>query len=331
MTRLRFDPWTADYSGAYLADPGAEAEHPVDIDIEMPGAQWQAVGATEPVRFDHLIFVDGSRRMDARVQVEAGDGTFHAHGGLGTTAVGAVAVRSGQRAVFLPDLRADRWCFVGSGERHEAVILEASGGHLGDLRYNPVSITETDPEAILQALQTQMRIQEALLATRLLQAHADALLVLDGPLPVIGVADRMIGYVKTTSIQRLKPAQLETASRLQAGERTPIYVAGAGDRRNYEWILRLRDPAPWFYSLAGTVRLQVAVPPGEKGLSDFVQQVADWSCTELPRFSSLAHQDPRAPQQLLPVRALEAELKRHMGDGLLLRRRIVRDYFAEQN
>lgn len=331
MTRLRFDPWTADYSGAYLADPDAEAEGPVNIDAEVPAEDWQPLNAIREAAFDHLIFIDGSRRMDARVQVESDTGTFRAHGGLGTTAVGAVAVLTGQRAEFLADLRADRWCFVGAGERQEPITLRAADGHLGDLHYRPVSVADTNPDAILQALQDTMRAEEAKLASRLLGQHGDALLVLDGPLPREPVADRMVGYVKTTSIQRLAAEQLEVASQLQAGQRTPIYIAGTGSTRHFEWILRLRDPAPWFYSLAGTVRLQVAARTGEDRLTDFVREVADWSCSVLPRFSSLAHQDPRAPQQLLPVRALEAELKRHMGDGLLLRRRIVRDYFAEHS
>ncbi len=331
MTRLRFDPWTADYTGAYVADPAVEAEAPVDIDVEVPGGEWHALEASGTAAFDELIFIDGSRRMDARVQVESENGTFRAHGGLGTTAVGAVAVRTGQRAEFVPDLRAERWCFTGAGQRQQPITLKAAGGHLGDLHYLPVTVADTDPDAILQALQNTMRDQEANLAASLLLAHPDALLVLDGPLPREAGADRMVGYVKTTSIQRLAAPQLEIASQLQAGQRTPIYVAGTGGSRHFEWILRLRDPAPWFYSLAGTVRLQVAVPAGTHGLTDFVREVAAWSCSVLPRFSSLAHQDPRAPQQLLPVRALEAELKRHMGDGLLLRRRIVRDYFAENS
>ena len=65
---------------------------------------------------------------------------------------------------------------------------------------------------------------------------------------------------------------------------------------------RLRDPSPWYYSLAGTVRLQLQ--RRFLTLSCLtVKRVADWSCTYLPAFSSQAHQDPRAPQQLLPVRA----------------------------
>lgn len=328
MTRLRFDPWTPDFQGAYQADPAALEELPVNIGIEREEADWAPLTAAFEPEFPELIFIDGSRRMDARIQVEEESGTFFAHGGLGTTAVGAVAVSASSRARFLPDLRADRWCFTGAGSDHEGIILEAAGSHVGRLHYRHVKVAETDPDSILQALQNRMRQEEAMLAQALSRQHEQALFVLDGPLPRETVGERTIGYIKTTSIQRLQKPQLDVASRLQAGERTPIYLVGEGERRNYEWLLRLRDPAPWYYSLAGTVRIQVAAPAGETGLSDFVKSVADWSCSRLPAFSSLAHQDPRAPQQLLPVRALEAELKRHMGNPLLLRRRIVRDYFA---
>jgi hypothetical protein len=40
----------------------------------------------------------------------------------------------------------------------------------------------------------------------------------------------------------------------------------------------------------------------------------------LPRFASQPHNDPRAPQNLHPIAGLERELKRRLGDPLLLER-----------
>lgn len=296
--------------------------------MELSPADWRPLQADGPAGFDELVFIDGSRRMDARIQVETEEGVFRAHGGLGTTAVGAVHVQRGQRAIFAPEARIGRWCFTGGGSQAAPVVLPATGHHLGELRFEPEPVADTAPDAILQALQNRMRREEALLAASAAAEFPGALIVCDGPLPRESTPAGMIGYIKTTTIQRLPDELLEVARRLNAGERTPVWLAGEGDLRSFEWLLRLRDPAPWYYSLAGTVRIQVRAGRGQTGLSDFVRQVADWSCRELPAFSSQAHQDPRAPQQLLPVRALEAELRRRMGDPLLLRRRIVRDHFA---
>lgn len=331
MATLRFDSWPADFDGAYAADTAADAaDARVDLAAELPEGEWQALQAAEyPVgtEFGTLLFIDGTRRMEARVHLEDADSTI-AHGGLGVIAVGAVLVRPGQPAEFHPDLRIGRWCFIGSGQLHGPVLLEAGDGWSGELEFTPEPVAGTDPEAIMQALQNRMRLEESYLASALAQAEPEALIITDGPLPLHDHGQRLIGYIKTTSLQRLGGRQLEVARNLKAGERTPIYRVGTGSAVHFEWVLRLRDPAPWYYSLAGTVRLQVAASADEDRPGEFVRRVADWSCRELPRFSTQAHQDPRAPQQLLPIRALEAELKRRMGDSQLVRRRIVREYFA---
>jgi hypothetical protein len=46
------------------------------------------------------------------------------------------------------------------------------------------------------------------------------------------------------------------------------------------------------------------------------------SASVLVRFASLSVRDPRAPQNLVPIGALEQELRRRMGDPLVIRRAI---------
>lgn len=329
MAELRLDPWGTDYDAAYAVDSAApEPVATVTVGVELPAGQWRPLTAdktaTEP--FETLVFIDGSRRMEARFHLEEG-GALQAYGGLGTTAVGAVVVRAGQPASFHPDLRLGRWCFIGGGRTHAGVVLEQQGSWHGRLAFDPVPVPASDPEAIMQELQNTMRSEEANLSSTLAADLPDALIICDGPLPRHDPGS-LLGYIKTSSLQRLAGDELEVARSLQQGERTPIYKVATPGAAHFEWVLRLRDPSPWYYSLAGTVRLQLAAPLSDAELPDFVKRVADWSCTYLPAFSSQAHQDPRAPQQLLPVRALETELKRRMGNNLLLRRRIVREYFA---
>ena len=42
--------------------------------------------------------------------------------------------------------------------------------------------------------------------------------------------------------------------------------------------------------------------------------------TVLPRYGSSPHKDPRAPQNLFPIGGLERELRRRLGDPLLIQR-----------
>jgi hypothetical protein len=110
---------------------------------------------------------------------------------------------------------------------------------------------------------------------------------------------------------------------LQQGQRSPLYLVGAGQAARFEWYLRLRDPGAYAHTLAGSVRLQAYAGPDPAAQVDWARQVADWSCVTLPRYATREHQDPRSPQQLLPVRALEQMLKRRLGSAPLIRRRLV--------
>ena len=49
----------------------------------------------------------------------------------------------------------------------------------------------------------------------------------------------------------------------------------------------------------------------------------------LPRFASRPEHDPRAPQNLLPVGALETQLRHELGDARYIRR-LIEDYISEE-
>jgi hypothetical protein len=70
--------------------------------------------------------------------------------------------------------------------------------------------------------------------------------------------------------------------------------------------------------LAGIVRLEVSEAVG----LDVAKRLADASAAVLPRFVPKRWRDPRSPQNLLPIGALETSLRRHMGDSRLIRRHI---------
>lgn len=327
--RLRLDPWAIDYDTAMQAESeGTRRE--LDLQVERPLAAWQPIRpATVAPQWDELVFMDGSRRLEARLLLEDGDRQV-AFGALGSSAVGAVRCAGGRRAEFVPEPVVERHLLLTGGqtlrEGGDQLLIERHGGWLADLSYRVRSTPEPGADAVVRALQRAMLEAEGNLASRLTAAHPGALLICDGPRPLLGAQPRVVGYLKTIHELRLEGPQLGVVRSLEQGERSPLYLVVTGDPQHqfFEWFLRLRDPRPWYYTLAGMVRLQAYAGPDPGAQLEWARTVADWSCLALPGFASRAHQDPRAPQQLLPVRALETELRRRMGHPQLVRRRIAR-------
>ena len=74
------------------------------------------------------------------------------------------------------------------------------------------------------------------------------------------------------------------------------------------------------HGLAGIVRLEVRAA---LGLQQAVE-LANFAAVRLPEFASTAVRDPRAPQNLVPVGALEEQLRHRLGDVITIRRAIER-------
>jgi len=60
---------------------------------------------------------------------------------------------------------------------------------------------------------------------------------------------------------------------------------------------------------------------------DEARRLADLTATLMPRYASLRSRDPRAPQNLTPIGALENRLRRELGDAVLLKR-LIEGYVA---
>ncbi len=315
--KLTLEPWSPEYDTSFHADdaPGRVPTRPEDINLTVELEPW---GPVQPRRanvdFTHIYFVDGRRRLEAKVWADAG-GQSHP-GLLGTYAVGAVQSKADAltpATVF--ERRFERVLILAHGDG-EDLIVNARGNEYGDLHYKFKHLNETQNQDIaLEArLQYFMRQAEDEIASSL--PLQEALLVLDGPLQV-RAPDRALGYVKTLHNLYVGANEIAVLQQLQRGQRTPIFLIAAGLKR-YSWYLRLEDVAPYIHPYAGLVRLEVR---NDLGL-EWAQQIADWSCVTLPKYAARAFRDPRAPQQLMPIAFLESELGRRMGDMNIIRRRI---------
>ncbi|MFN6141548.1 MAG: hypothetical protein ACK48A_04540 [Pseudanabaena sp.] len=153
----------------------------------------------------------------------------------------------------------------------------------------------------------------------------------DGPLLSRGYQTpfETIGYVKTMGKAYLRGDNAQVLRSLKVGERTPIFRISNSKGSNLSWYLRsgskdLNYKKLGYHDLHGLVRIDL---DGSVSL-ERAKEIADQSTYLIPQYASHPTRDPRAPQNLTPVGALEKELGRRMGSRELISRRL-RDFLAE--
>jgi len=309
---VQLDPWQVEYGTEFpFQDDVTDADDDIaTLDIELSPEEWRPIRPDQAARLSRLLFVDGVRRVEARLIIRRQDRLCH--GAFGSHAVGAV--RIADTAASFAEHRVTRLIIVGAGESIGTAVPVKP-----DLVYRPLSTADTHPDAPLRALQEDMRIAEERLGRDLANAE-DALVVADGPL-TFEEASRapVLGYIKRIFKLYLPRERLGLLAALRAGERTPLFALRSSRRfLRFSWFVRLTDPYPGASDLAGIARLEVSEVVG----ADAARRLADASTAILPRFVPGRWRDPRSPQNLLPIGALEATLRRQMGDARLVRRHI---------
>ncbi|MEQ1569134.1 MAG: hypothetical protein ABMA64_26095, partial [Myxococcota bacterium] len=265
-------------------------------------------------RPDPLWFVDGVRRVEVRVVARRADRL--AHGVLGAYAVGAVRVDGATARLLPPTL--GRLAVLGSGER----LVDPIAVHPAAV-YLPDSVADDGPDAPADRIQHRMRAAEAVLAEALAESDS-GLVVTDGPLQTRDQG-RAVGLVKRIVRLYLPPELLPVLGALPVGGRTPLFaLAGAWAR--FAWYLRLVDRRPGDADLTGLVRLEVGDGVGLDAAVARADATAGW----LPAFAGRRGLDPRAPQNLLPIGALEAALRHALGPVDLVSRRVASLLHAQE-
>ncbi|MCU1455566.1 MAG: hypothetical protein JWN46_3712 [Acidimicrobiales bacterium] len=305
--RFAIETWAPEY-GAPIEDAAlVDSGEVVDVDVELPFAQW---GPRAPAQASRppgsYAFVDGVRRVDARIWVSGDDGVAR-QGICATYAAGVVCCRGTEAKVVAAEVR--RGAFVGGG----ALGAEAITTRHGTYRLHPVASEE--PDRLPIALQDAMGELEHRVSAELGTAAVDpdGLLVVDGPLRERARLPGAVGYVKTHRTSYLPDGGDRIVGALGAGERTPLFLIG-GRWSRWSWYLRL--PGVIGHAWSGVVRCEASadLPVAAAIL------LADRVATGLPRFASVPQKDPRAPQNLFPIAGLERELRRRLGDPALLLR-----------
>jgi len=313
---VRLDPWAAEYEGS-LQLPEGDGEPSGAVDVRVERASWQAVRPEPAAPPARAWFVDGVRRIEHRLLIEAGGRTLF--GLLGSTGVGAVEVAEGARVA---EARVARVACVGGGLG--IAPLETAGADGGvPLEFVPEPVAENTPLAPVQGLQNAMRRGEAALTCEL-AAGADVVF-LDGPLTfVTSVQGPVVGFVKRLLRSYLPAAEAALLRALEPGWRTPLFRIDDPRHPRYSWYARIARGRPIESPLTGIVRLETA----ECDLAA-ARALADLCTAYLPGFASDAAHDPRAPQNLYPIGALEARLRHLLGDARLVRRAVEARLHAE--
>lgn len=299
--RFAVESWSPEFGSP--VEPQGGPEEPaarVDLDVEIPGASWEPVCSTIPPATS-VCFIDGVRRIDARVWVFDGE----AGADLGICAsYAAGVVRCDGPQIQIEAVAVERSAFAPAGLGEVATRYGT---------YSPVAVVSTTASDLINALQSRMGDLETSVAAR---ARPAELVVVDGPLGRRESVPGAVGYIKSHRAEYLPPEQARVIAHLGPGERTPVFLTETTWSR-YSWYLRLPGGSghPW----AGVVRCEAA---SSLSVEESVR-VANLASATLTRFASEPHKDPRAPQNLYPVGGLERELRRRLGDERLMYRALV--------
>ena len=327
------DPWDPGYGIAFGEETDGralqESSAELDLELELPVARWAPIdpdpAGPEP---GTLLFLDGVRRIDARVWMHGGDPQPAA--GIAASFAAGLVCCDGAAHIAGVDVR--RGLFTAYSGATDIVTRHA--------RYPARVARGGGLDELSLALQQSLSDAEVQLAMAFRAAHPadDDLLIVDGPLRGRTHLPRVVGYIKTHHKAYLASGQAAVVAALRPGQRTPAFAMGTSWRRT---SLYLRLPSgggaapagagmragsggsagagvpagsgvPW----SGVVRLECSAELPRPQ----VTELADLTARLLPRFASTPHKDPRAPQNLVPIGGLERELRRRLGDQQLLYR-----------
>ena len=306
MARIHVEGWAPEYGNPMQTDESLADEDRVDETVEVTGAWSPIPGVDDGVV--EVAFVDGVRRIDARLTLEEGEG-LPVSGICGTYAVGSVLWNRAAPAAEITNALVDRVAIFGSGRGAPMPAISP------ELSYRSESIAESDPSGLIQSLHGQMRKAEANLSEDL--AKQGMFVVADGPINDLSATEK-VGFVKTHRRPYLSDERIGIVGSLGAGERTPLFLIGAGGAYpRYSWYFRLADLAHG-HAWTGIARAEVS---SHLDLAT-AQRMADRVTAVLPAVASEPHIDPRAPQNLVPIAALERELRRRMGDPAFVYREL---------
>ncbi|WP_326782753.1 hypothetical protein [Streptomyces sp. NBC_00151] len=329
-SRMRFhvDGWDPTYgSSVENAENGiSDSTAAVNPHIELAPADWKPISPSQVSTPGAVLFVDGVRRVEARIWIEqppSAEPAAHPSNTARHALMALCASYAAGTVCCCPDhgahlLTIDYRRGLFTTATNALDVPTAAGTYKAHI--TPDDQDQNLAVLLSTALQGQLADLEVLVATHARTAltghgvpEGSDLLVVDGPLRGRTHLPRALGFIKSHRTAYLPPDLHAMISTLAPSERSPVFLMGTSWVR-HAWYLRLpcTPGAPW----AGVVRLECAA---DITIPDAIE-LANLSQVVLPRYASIEYKDTRAPQNLVPVAGLERELRRHLGNPVLLSR-----------
>jgi len=310
----KVEAWNPDYALPERA--GAEGDNSglEGVETHYEGV-WRAhiPAKVEPDDWPIVYLVDGRQRMDALIADSTGRRAL-----LATVIAGAMLRDGGGIRPVGEPLR--RHILLHSADLEEP--LPQAMQH-----YRPIRSKKSDTASLRSKVTEEMRHLEASLVNEL----EEGLVVVDGQIfpgkDAFKRPEWILGYTKTQAATYLGPEEQALLHQLKPLERTPIFsITNYPLHRPldvFSWYVRLPlNPSTPFYSGAALLRVETLTPEPSRAT-----QLADLSVSLFGAMASSPARDPRAPQNLVPIGGLEQWLGRHMGQGDVVRRKIIQALF----
>lgn len=304
------DGWAPDYGSSLqeLEELADSVEH-LDESVEVAPDRWAAIPMSGVRTPGTILFVDGVRRIDARLWIADAD-AMDAASLCASYAAGVVRSTRSSATVEVAEVRR---VLLSTSEAADDVVTQLGTWTAVHAKPDP---TKRVLDVLSLALQQKLGELEIICAANARAASDDTdddLLVIDGPLKGRTKVPRAIGVIKSHQSAYLPPELNRIVGTLRPGERTPVFLVESTWER-FSWYLRLPGggASPW----AGVVRVECSADLTAAQAAE----LASLTQAALPRYASESYKDPRAPQNLYPIGGLEKTLRHRLGDAALLQR-----------
>ena len=297
--QLSVETWSPEYGSELSEDFTLEPEAAVDLSVETPWGEWTAITPPADDPADSICFLDGVRRLDARIRVIDDKGAIHL-GLCASISAGSVHCANGRAEIKPGDTR-----------RRLLAPLALDPLKTKYDTYHAIHVPASEGNYLSAELQRQMAQMEQEIA-RNLNDEDHSLIVIDGPLRSVHNSNKMVGYIKSHRVSYLPP-ESSILMELEPGQRTPVFLVGSSWRR-FSWYIRL--PSPLAEMGSGIARCEARPDLSKEAVINLANQTA----RTLPVYASTSAKDSRAPQNLYPIGRLEKQLRHRLGSRELMYR-----------
>jgi len=308
---LSISSWDPAYGSAVDFREFQESDQQsLDDSVEMNSKNWEPIHGNIIDAPPEILFVDGIQRVEARLEIYPPEFEVPQLALWAATGAGAVRWNRKERKSQFFDLT------------HRRVVVLPKGieiSHIERLKRADIDFEICHARGTeFSDLQNEVHAQMAELEVQIVRTTTNSsgnMVIADGRIRSKH-PPRTLGYVKSHERRYLSGRPAETVPNLDIEQRTPIFLIG-GQYPRYSWYIRV-GYVPKGNRWQGIARLEVSA---ELEL-DHAIGLADISAVVIPIAAPPLYMDPRAPQNLVPIAALERELRRGLGDPELLNRKL---------